>query len=61
MAHRLKTPEGRALYALRKQTPEPVFGIIKAALGFRRMAGGPGRATPSGGADPEGAQRAHAL
>ena len=24
MAHRLKTPEGRALYALRKQTPEPV-------------------------------------
>ena len=35
MAHRLKTPEGRALYALRKQTPEPVFGIIKSsALGF---------------------------
>ena len=33
MAHRLETsPEGRALYALRKQTPEPVFGIIKAAL-----------------------------
>jgi len=29
MAHRLKTPEGRDLYALRKQTPEPVFGIIK--------------------------------
>jgi hypothetical protein len=25
MAHRLKTPEGRKLYALRKQTPEPVF------------------------------------
>ena len=37
MAHRLKTPEGRALYALRKQTPEPVFGIIKAALGFRQF------------------------
>ena len=35
MAHRLKTPEGRA--ALRKQTPEPVFGIIKAALGFRQF------------------------
>ena len=32
MAHRLKTPEGRKLYALRKQTPEPVFGIIKSAL-----------------------------
>jgi hypothetical protein len=29
MAHRLKTSEGRALYALRKHTPEPVFGIIK--------------------------------
>ena len=29
MAHRLKTPEGRKLYALRKHTPEPVFGIIK--------------------------------
>jgi hypothetical protein len=25
MAHRLKTPEGRKVYALRKQTPEPVF------------------------------------
>ncbi len=25
MLHRLATPEGRALYALRKQTPEPVF------------------------------------
>jgi hypothetical protein len=37
MAHRLKTPEGRALYALRKQTPEPVFGIIKSALGFRQF------------------------
>jgi hypothetical protein len=32
MAHRLKTPEGRDLYALRKQTPEPVFGIVKACL-----------------------------
>jgi hypothetical protein len=25
MAHRLRTPEGRNLYALRKQTPEPVL------------------------------------
>ena len=25
MTHRLATPEGRQLYALRKQTPEPVF------------------------------------
>ena len=37
MAHRLKTPESRDLYALRKQTPEPVFGIIKSALGFRQF------------------------
>ena len=37
MAHRLKTPGGRALYALRKQTPEPVFGIIKSVLGFRQF------------------------
>ena len=34
MAHRLKTPKGKALYALRKQTPEPVFGIIKSVMGF---------------------------
>ena len=37
MAHRLKTPEGRDLYALRKQIPEPVFGIIKSVLGFRQF------------------------
>lgn len=37
MAYKLKTPEGRALYALRKQTPEPVFGIIKSVLGFRQF------------------------
>jgi len=37
MAHRLKTKAGRALYKLRKQTVEPVFGIIKEAMGFRRF------------------------
>jgi len=37
MAHRLKTPEGKKLYRLRKHTPEPVFGIIKSALGFRQF------------------------
>ncbi|HZB55028.1 MAG TPA: IS1182 family transposase [Reyranella sp.] len=37
MAHRLATPEGRRTYALRKQTPEPVFGIIKAVMGFRQF------------------------
>ena len=37
MLHRLTTPEGRALYARRKHTPEPVFGIIKSVLGFRQF------------------------
>ena len=37
MAHRLKTPKGRATYALRKQTVEPVFGIIKSVMGFRQF------------------------
>ncbi len=37
MSHHLKTPEGQKRYALRKQIPEPVFGIIKSALGFRQF------------------------
>src|ERR1700759_1883811 len=37
MAHRLQTPNGKRLYALRKQIPEPVFGIIKSVLGFRQV------------------------
>ena len=37
MAHRLQTPGGKKLYALRKQVPEPVFGIIKSVLGFRQF------------------------
>ena len=37
MAQRLRTSEGRALYAQRKHTPEPVFGIIKSVLGFRQF------------------------
>ncbi len=37
MAHRLDTAEGKQLYSLRKQTVEPVFGIIKQAIGFRRF------------------------
>jgi transposase len=36
MEYRLKTPKGRKLYALRKQTPEPVFGIIKSVMGYRQ-------------------------
>ena len=37
MAYRLKTPDGKKCYGLRKQTPEPVFGIIKSVLGFRQF------------------------
>lgn len=37
MKHRLSTQSGRALYALRKQTVEPVFGIIKQIMGFRQF------------------------
>ena len=37
MVHRLATPEGKKLYARRKHTPEPVFGIIKSVLGFRQF------------------------
>ena len=37
MAHRLDTAAGKQLYGLRKQTVEPVFGIIKEAIGFRRF------------------------
>ena len=37
MGHRLTTPEGKKRYALRKHTPEPVFGIIKPVLGFRQF------------------------
>ena len=37
MCHRLQTKAGKARYALRKQTPEPVFGIIKSVIGFRQF------------------------
>jgi hypothetical protein len=37
MRHRLATKAGRARYALRKQTVEPVFGISESVLGFRRF------------------------
>jgi transposase len=35
MSAKLETDEGRKKYRLRQQTVEPVFGIIKAVLGFR--------------------------
>jgi hypothetical protein len=37
MHHLLQTKEGKKRYALHKQTPEPVFGIIKSVLGFRQF------------------------
>ena len=37
MKHRLKTVQGRKLYGLRKQTVEPVFGIIKSVMRFRQF------------------------
>jgi transposase len=37
MRQRLKTGSGKALYKLRQQTVEPVFGIIKSVLGFRQF------------------------
>lgn len=37
MRHRLQTTEGKTRYKLRQQTVEPVFGIIKSAMGFRQF------------------------
>ena len=37
MRAKLRTPGGRAAYALRKQTVEPVFGQIKEGRGLRRF------------------------
>ena len=37
MLYRLKTAEGKAIYAKRKSTVEPVFGDIKQVMGFRQF------------------------
>lgn len=37
MAEKLKTEPGRQIYRKRAQTVEPVFGVIKAAMGFRQF------------------------
>ncbi len=37
MKHRLRTADGRRMYAKRKCTVEPTFGIIKSVLGFRQF------------------------
>ncbi len=37
MREKLTSDEGREIYAKRKQTVEPVFGIIKSVMGFREF------------------------
>ncbi|HED14368.1 MAG TPA: hypothetical protein ENI62_12070 [Gammaproteobacteria bacterium] len=37
MARQLHTTEGKAIYAKRKSTVEPVLGILKEVMGFRRF------------------------
>lgn len=37
MRQKLRSKEGKSLYRLRKMTVEPVFGIIKEIMGFRRF------------------------
>ncbi|MCC7164454.1 MAG: transposase [Anaerolineae bacterium] len=37
MAYKLQTEVGKAIYGLRKQTVEPVIGVIKEVLGFRQF------------------------
>lgn len=37
MKHRLKTETGRKIYAKRKSTVEPVFGIVKQVMKFRQF------------------------
>ena len=37
MLYKLRTEAGKAIYKLRKSTVEPVFGIIKAVMGFHQF------------------------
>ena len=37
MEYRLQSEAGKQFYAKRKSTVEPVFGIIKEVMGFRRF------------------------
>ena len=37
MARKLKTRRGKKIYKKRKETVEPVFGIIKSVMGFRQF------------------------
>jgi hypothetical protein len=37
MAAKVRAKEGKEVYKKRKETVEPVFGIIKQAMGFRQF------------------------
>ena len=37
MIRKLKTKKGKKIYKKRKETVEPVFGIIKSVMGFRQF------------------------
>jgi hypothetical protein len=37
MKEKLETPKARTQYRLSQQTVEPVFGVLKEGLGFRRF------------------------
>ena len=37
MQYKLKTQEGRKIYAKRKQVIEPIFGVIKSVIGFTKF------------------------
>lgn len=37
MKEKMALAENRAIYRLRKQTVEPVFGVMKQAMGFRQL------------------------
>jgi hypothetical protein len=37
MTRRLRTADGKAFYARRKGTVEPIFGVIKERFGFRQF------------------------
>ena len=49
MLERLETEEGAAAYAKRKVTVEPVFGNLKANLGFRRFSAAEWTRPPANG------------
>lgn len=37
MKEKMELDENRAIYGLRKQTVEPVFGVMKQPMGFRHF------------------------